>query len=45
MGSFIMNDGAAIFLTGVIIAICEEYDLDIEPYALALVSLLYSIVI
>ncbi|KAI8054116.1 citrate transporter-like domain-containing protein [Syncephalis plumigaleata] len=38
MGAFVMNDGAAIFLTGVIIAICEEYDLDIEPYALALAT-------
>ncbi|KAI9229664.1 MAG: citrate transporter-like domain-containing protein [Piptocephalis tieghemiana] len=34
----IMNDGSAIFLTGVIISICEENDLEVEPFALALAT-------
>ncbi|RKP13634.1 citrate transporter-like domain-containing protein [Piptocephalis cylindrospora] len=33
-----MNDGSAIFLTGVIVSICEDNDLEVEPFALALAT-------
>lgn len=38
LGSLIMNDGAAIFLTSVVLEIVEEHDLLLEPFALAVAT-------
>ncbi|KAJ9081933.1 hypothetical protein DSO57_1009637 [Entomophthora muscae] len=38
LGAFIMNDGAAIFLTSIVMEIVEEHDLLIEPFALAVAT-------
>ncbi|KND03478.1 uncharacterized protein SPPG_00962 [Spizellomyces punctatus DAOM BR117] len=38
LGAIVMNDGAAIFLSNVITTICEQGDLPVEPYALALAT-------
>ncbi|KAI0229140.1 hypothetical protein L0F63_004602 [Massospora cicadina] len=37
LGAFIMNDGAALFLTSIVMEIVEEHDLHVEPFALAVV--------
>ncbi|KAI9295158.1 hypothetical protein K502DRAFT_341907 [Neoconidiobolus thromboides FSU 785] len=38
LGATIMNDGAAIFLTSVVMDIADEYGLLLEPYALAVAT-------
>ena len=36
LGAFIMNDGAAIFLTDLVLQLCIENNLPIEPYSMAI---------
>ncbi|KAJ3177842.1 hypothetical protein HDU85_005754 [Gaertneriomyces sp. JEL0708] len=36
LGATVMNDGAAIFLSTVLVGICEQGEIPIEPYAMAL---------